>query len=143
MKKEIHGEVRGTIETGLKIGEVYKNGAFGISGSITNKGNLNLLSSNEMEVALRSEIQEGKAYMICELENGKKEKYEIEIEKKYINSIKMGKINIDENPMVALDYRVLSIPTLLFIKDGKVLGRLEEAVTKNVVETKIKKYFNL
>ena len=26
-----------------------------------------------------------------------------EIEKKYINSIKMGKINIDENPMVALD----------------------------------------
>ena len=45
-----------------------------------------------------------------------------EIEKKYINSIKMGKINIDENPMVALDYRVLSIPTLLFIKDGKVLG---------------------
>lgn len=66
-----------------------------------------------------------------------------EIEKKYINSIKMGKINIDENPMVALDYRVLSIPTLLFIKDGKVLGRLEEAVTKNVVETKIKKYFNL
>lgn len=66
-----------------------------------------------------------------------------EIEKKYINSIKMGKINIDENPMVALDYRVLSIPTLLFIKDGKVLGILEEAVTKNVVETKIKKYFNL
>lgn len=66
-----------------------------------------------------------------------------EIEKKYINSIKMGKININENPMVALDYRVLSIPTLLFIKDGKVLGRLEEAVTKNVVETKIKKYFNL
>lgn len=66
-----------------------------------------------------------------------------EIEKKYINSIKMGKINIDENPMVALDYRVLSIPTLLFIKDGKVLGRLEEAVTKNVIETKIKKYFNL
>jgi thioredoxin 1 len=66
-----------------------------------------------------------------------------EIEKKYINSIKMGKINIDENPMVALDYRVLSIPTLLFIKDGKVLGRLEEAVTKNVVETKIKKYFDI
>lgn len=86
MKKEIHGEVRGTIETGVKIGEVYKNGAFGISGSITNKGNLNLLSSNEMEVALRSEIQEGKAYMICELENGKKEKYEIEIEKKYISN---------------------------------------------------------
>ncbi len=85
MKKEIHGEVRGTIESGLKIGEVYKNGAFGISGNITNKGNLNL-SSEEMEVALRSEIQEGKAYIICELENGKKEKYEIEIEKIYVSN---------------------------------------------------------
>ena len=85
MKKEIHGEVRGTIESGLKIGEVYKNGAFGISGNITNKGNL-YLSSEEMEVALRSEIQEGKAYIICELENGKKEKYEIEIEKIYISN---------------------------------------------------------
>lgn len=85
MKKEIHGEVRGTIESGLKIGEVYKNGAFGISGSITNKNNLNL-SSEEMEVALRSEIQEGKAYIICELENGKKEKYEIEIEKIYVSN---------------------------------------------------------
>lgn len=39
-----------------------------------------------MEVALRSEIQEGKAYIICELENGKKEKYEIEIEKIYVSN---------------------------------------------------------
>lgn len=69
----------------MKIGEVYKNGAFGISGNITNKGNLNL-SSDEMEVALRSEIQEGKAYIICELENGKREKYEIEIEKIYVSN---------------------------------------------------------
>ena len=53
-----------------------------------------------------------------------------EIEKKYINSIKMGKINIDENPMVALDYRVLSIPTLLFIKDGKVLADLKKPLLK-------------
>ncbi len=80
-KEEILGEVRGTIDTGLKIGEVYKNGLFGICGNITNKGNLDLSSSEEMEVALRSEIQEGKAYILCELENGKKEKYEIEIEK--------------------------------------------------------------
>ena len=39
-----------------------------------------------MEVALRSEIQEGKAYIICQLENGKKEKYEIEIEKVYVSN---------------------------------------------------------
>lgn len=80
------GEVRGTIDSGLKIGNVYKNGQFGICGNITNKENLNISSSQEMEVALRSEIKEGKAYIICELENGKKEQYEIEIEKVYISN---------------------------------------------------------
>ena len=80
------GEIRGTIESGMKIGEIYKNGLFGICGNITNKENVNLTSSEEMEVALRSEINEGKAYIICELENGKKDKYEIEIEKVYISN---------------------------------------------------------
>ena len=80
------GEIRGTIESGLKIGDVYKNGTFGICGNITNKENIDLVYSQEMEVALRSEIQEGKAYIICELQNGQKEKYEIEIEKIYISN---------------------------------------------------------
>ena len=36
-----------------------------------------------MEVALRNEIQTGKAEILCSLENGKIDKYEIEIKKKY------------------------------------------------------------
>jgi len=71
---------------GLKVGEIYKNGLFGICGSVTNKENLDLTSSSEIEVALRSEIKEGKAYIICELENGVKEQYEIEIERIYISN---------------------------------------------------------
>ena len=43
-------------------------------------------TADEMEVALRSEIKEGKAYIICELENGKKDKYEIEIERVYVSN---------------------------------------------------------
>ena len=78
------GEIRGTIESGVKLGEIYKNGTFGITGLITNVGNIDFSNSEEMEVALRSEVQEGKAYVICEIENGKKEKYEIEIQKIYI-----------------------------------------------------------
>ena len=80
------GEIRGTIDTGAKIGEVYKNGNFGISGLVTNMENLKLTSMDEIDVALRSEIKEGKAYIICELENGKKEQYEIEIEKIFISN---------------------------------------------------------
>lgn len=80
------GEIRGTIESGVKLGEIYKNGNFGISGQITNVGNIDFSNSEEMEVALRSEVQEGKAYIICEIENGKKEKYEIEIQKIYVSN---------------------------------------------------------
>ena len=80
------GEIRGTIESGVKLGEISKNGSFGISGLITNIGNVDLSNSEEMEVALRSEVQEGKAYIICELENGKKDKYEIEIQKVYVSN---------------------------------------------------------
>lgn len=86
MKEVSHGEIRGTIESGLKIGDVYKNGNFGISGILTNKGNIDFSDSQEMDVALRSQIKEGKAFIICELENGKKEKYEIEIEKIFISN---------------------------------------------------------
>lgn len=53
---------------------------------VTNKETIDLSSIEEMEVALRSEIQEGKAFIICELEDGKKEQYEIEIEKVYVSN---------------------------------------------------------
>lgn len=77
------GEIRGTIDNSSKIGEVYKNGVFGISGLITNKENIELNYMEEMDVALRSEIKEGEAFVICELEKGKRKKYRIEIEKIY------------------------------------------------------------
>ena len=35
-------------------------------------------------------------------------------------SIKVGKINIDEEMELAQNYKVMSIPTLMVIKDGKV-----------------------
>lgn len=44
--------------------------------------------SEEVQVALRNEIKEGKAYILCELETGKIEKFEIEI-KKYMQKIIM------------------------------------------------------
>ncbi len=113
MKREIHGEIRGTIESGLKIGDVYKNGTFGICGNITNKENLDLSFSEEMEVALRSEIQEGKAYIICELKNGVKEKYEIEIEKIYTSN------NYDNKSM------------LIKVTDERLLDKTRRYSTRN------------
>ena len=41
------GEIRGTIDNSSKIGEVYKNGVFGISGLITNKENIGFTFKKE------------------------------------------------------------------------------------------------
>ena len=40
-----------------------------------------------------------------------------------LGSVKVGKVNIDENPGVSQEYGVESIPTLLIFKAGKVINR--------------------
>ena len=80
------GEIKGSIETGEKIGDVSKNTSFGIYGTVSQKGKLGISSNDEVEVALRDEIKQGEAEIICELEDGKKEKYKIEIQKVYTSN---------------------------------------------------------
>ncbi len=50
----------------------------------------------------------------------------------------IGKLNIDDAPLVARNYRVLSIPTLMFFKDGKEADRIVGATDKADVEAKLK-----
>lgn len=77
------GRIQGTVENQKNIGTIYKNTKFGIYGTVDNVSSLNIDSSKEMELALRDEIQTGKATILCSLENGRIEEYEIEIEKIY------------------------------------------------------------
>ena len=58
-----------------------------------------------------------------------------------MDTIKVCKLNIDENTSTAMKYRVLSIPTLVFFKGGEMLGRIEVAVPKSMVDQKVQKYF--
>jgi thioredoxin 1 len=39
-----------------------------------------------------------------------------------VSTIKVGKINVDEQPELAQAFRVMSIPTLAVVKDGKVVN---------------------
>ncbi len=50
----------------------------------------------------------------------------------------IGKLNVDEESVVSSRYRVLSIPTLMFFKDGKEADRIVGAVDKAEVENKLK-----
>ena len=57
----------------------------------------------------------------------------------YHDRVKVGKINIDDNPKTAADYGVRSIPTLILFKEGKVLDTLIGLVPKDRLETFLKK----
>jgi thioredoxin 1 len=59
----------------------------------------------------------------------------------YHDRVKVGKINIDDNPKTAADYGVRSIPTLILFKEGKVLDTLIGLVPKDRLETFLKKAF--
>ena len=75
------GRIQGTVDNQKNIGTIYKNTKFGIYGKVENISSLDIDKSKEMELALRDEIKVGKAEIMCSLENGKIETYEIEIEK--------------------------------------------------------------
>lgn len=51
----------------------------------------------------------------------------------------IGKLNIDEDPEVAEKYHVMSVPTFLMFKDGKVIGQVVGAVSKEALISMIKK----
>jgi thioredoxin 1 len=53
------------------------------------------------------------------------------------NGISIGKINVDENNVVALKYGVRSIPTVIFLKNGEVVDRMIGVNTKDAIQTKI------
>lgn len=46
-----------------------------------------------------------------------------ELAKEHEGKVKIGKLNVDENPQVAVKYSVMSIPTVIFFKEGKEIAR--------------------
>lgn len=49
------------------------------------------------------------------------------------SDIKIGKINVDGQPELASQFRVMSIPTLIVIKDGKIVNQSMGAKPKNAI----------
>ena len=46
-----------------------------------------------------------------------------ELSKEYETKAIVGKLDVDASPMTAQKYGVMSIPTLLIFKDGKIVGK--------------------
>jgi len=62
-----------------------------------------------------------------------------EIGEMYKEKLKIGKVNVDENNELASQYGIMSIPTLKFFKNGKIVNELIGAAPLNAVEELVKK----
>ncbi|MGB1241514.1 MAG: thioredoxin [Chitinophagales bacterium] len=52
----------------------------------------------------------------------------------------IGKVNVDENPTISMKYKVRNIPTVLYIKDGKVVDKVVGAASKATYAAKIEQH---
>jgi len=64
----------------------------------------------------------------------------LELEKDYQGKIKIARLNVDENQNLAVEYGIMSIPTLGFFVNGQMVDEITGAVPKRVIEEKIKQY---
>ena len=60
-----------------------------------------------------------------------------ELSKEYEGKALIGKLDVDNNPRVATEFGIMSIPALLFFKDGKVVDKQVGAVPKHVLAGKL------
>ena len=60
-----------------------------------------------------------------------------ELAKEYQGKVNVGKVNVDINPGISMNYGITSIPAILFIKGGKVVDKQIGAVPKSMLDKKI------
>lgn len=62
-----------------------------------------------------------------------------ELAKEYDGKIVVGKCDVEENDDIAMEFGIRNIPTILFIKDGKVVDKFVGATTKAKLQEKFEK----
>jgi thioredoxin 1 len=60
-----------------------------------------------------------------------------ELSKDYDGKAVVGKVNVDNNPNISMQFGIRNIPTILFFKDGKVVDKQVGAVPKAVLQGKL------
>jgi thioredoxin 1 len=63
-----------------------------------------------------------------------------ELAKEYAGKILFGKLNVDLNRKIPMEYQIMSIPTILIFKDGKLVDRLIGARPRRALESAITKH---
>lgn len=60
----------------------------------------------------------------------------------YSGKLKVVKVNVDENPVLSSNYQIMSIPTLIFFKEGKPFDSVIGALTRNQLVSFLNKHLN-
>ena len=132
------GKIQGTIENQKNIGQINKNSKFGIYGKVDNLSSLEIDASKEMEVATREEIKEGKATILCSLDNKTVEEYEIEIEKIYKENNydnKSMQIKVTDQKLIEKTGGIIQgMSGSPIIQNGKFIGAVTHVLVNNPQE---------
>lgn len=130
------GEIRGTILKQKTVGEVYKNTDFGVYGKLTDLTSLNIESSKKYKVALRDEIKEGKATILCAVNNDNKvQEYDIEIEKVYFENDFNNKsmlLRITDTDLIDKTGGIIrGLSGAPILQNGKFVGAITNVLVSN------------
>ena len=61
-----------------------------------------------------------------------------EVEAEMADKVEVVKVNVDDADEIAMRYRIMSIPTLLFFKNGQMVDKSVGALPKNALVDRIK-----
>ena len=61
-----------------------------------------------------------------------------ELSKDYDGKAVIGKVDVDNNPNISMQFGIRNIPTILFFKNGQVVDKQVGAAPKSVLDAKIK-----
>ena len=61
-----------------------------------------------------------------------------ELAQQFEGQVVIGKVDVEENEDLAVEYGVRNVPTILFIKNGEVVDKQVGAASKSAFEEKIK-----
>ena len=60
-----------------------------------------------------------------------------EVAKEMGDKVFIGKLNVDDNPIIAGRYKVMSIPTLLIFKNGKIIDQMVGLQPKGTIISRL------
>jgi thioredoxin 1 len=60
----------------------------------------------------------------------------------YDGKVKFGKLNVDDNQRSAVNYGIMSIPTMVIFKDGQEVDRLVGAMPKQMISARIDQWLS-